>query len=177
MVILNERDLEPNICLTMVGKKLGFEKNIQSQMQEMLAVVTDSECKINIYVSETHKNNSQVITHLEKYKMMYILENETEQLKYVDIKAIQSIYSLKSSVYSSDDTSHIERSIINLIQTAASRKVSDIHITVGAANTVIQFRKFKRLHHYKEELRNVGYELIQTMYNTILITNEFTKIS
>lgn len=167
MVILNERDLEPNICLTMVGKKLGFEKNIQSQMQEMLAVVTDSECKINIYVSETHKNNSQVITHLEKYKMMYILENETEQLKYVDIKAIQSIYSLKSSVYSSDDTSHIERSIINLIQTAASRKVSDIHITVGAANTVIQFRKFKRLHHYKEELRNVGYELIQTMYNTM----------
>ncbi len=162
---IQEKDLTPSTCLTAPGQVLEFEKNLQLSMQDMLAVMTDPESNIDVYISDNHRNNIQVITHLEKYRMMNILEEDVKQIKYCDIKTIQSFYSQKTSVYSNEETSHIQRDIISLIQTAASRKISDIHITINAANTVVQFRKFKRLHHYREDLRNFGYDLIQTLYN------------
>ncbi|RTL11757.1 MAG: secretion system protein E [Neisseriaceae bacterium] len=162
---LDDKYLVPNSCLTAAGGALEFDRALQVVMQDMLAVVVDAECKVDIYISENHESNIQVQNHLEKFRMMDILIDDVNQIKLCDMKTIKTFYNQSASVYSDEESSHVQRNIVTLIQTAASRKVSDIHININAANTVIQFRKFKRLHHYKEDLRNNGYDLLQTMYN------------
>ena len=161
----HEVSLQPNICLTGVNQKYAFAKNLNATMQEMLALVTNDDSEVDAYVSDAHRNNLQVISHLHMYKLAGLITDES--IKYVDIKTIQEIYDSGGQKSAQSNISHLEREIIKLINDAATKKVSDIHINVGTNNTIIQFRKYKMLHHYKEELRNTGYELIQTMYNTM----------
>ncbi len=161
----NMLTLTPNTCITAHKQKYAFGKGFNEVMQDMLALVTDGNCKVEAYVSDVHRYNLQVLSHLQRYKLSGIIDEDS--IHYVDIKTIQDLYFSSDESSARAEVSHIERDIIKLINVAATKKVSDIHINIGLNNTIIQFRKYKTLQHYKEELRNIGYELIQTMYNTM----------
>ena len=120
----------------------GAKYELNKAMRERMVAFANGDVLIN----ENYQNDIDVMCKLAFFKQVIrddgskFITNSREQIKYVDANIILSNYNDSQKSVFMDNASIIQKEIIDLITLAFSKNATDIHITLEAPSTFVQFR-------------------------------------
>lgn len=151
----------------------GGKYELNKAMRERMVAFSNGDVLIN----ENYQNDIDVMCKLAFLKHVIredgskFIANSKEQIKYVDANIILSNYNDSQKSVFMDNASIIQKEIIDLITLAFSKNATDIHITLEAPSTYIQFRILGQLVLHNTLTYDDGNKLCTTLYESMTTTS------